>query len=55
MAERSLGSFERSVRLPDMIDDSHVEARFNNGVLKITVQKKPEAIKAEKKIEIRKD
>jgi HSP20 family protein len=54
MAERSFGLFERSVRLPDMIDDSKVEARFNNGVLKITVQKKPEAVMAEKKIEIKK-
>jgi HSP20 family protein len=54
MAERSFGSFERSVRLPDMIDDSKVEARFNNGVLKIMVLKKPEAVKAEKKIEIKK-
>jgi HSP20 family protein len=54
MAERSFGSFERSLRLPDVIDDSKVEACFNNGVLKIIVQKKPEAVVAEKKIEIKK-
>ncbi|MCL4764611.1 MAG: Hsp20/alpha crystallin family protein [Hyphomicrobiaceae bacterium] len=54
MAERSYGSFERSLRLPDTIDENKVEARFEKGVLKITAQKKPEAVKAEKRIEIRK-
>jgi HSP20 family protein len=54
LCERSFGSFERSVRLPDTIDESKVEARFDKGVLKITAAKKPEAVKAEKKIEIKK-
>jgi HSP20 family protein len=54
-AERSFGSFERSLRLPDTIDDSRVEARFEKGVLKITAPKRPEAVKAERKIEIRKN
>jgi HSP20 family protein len=54
LAERSYGSFERSLRLPDTIDESKLEARFEKGVLKVTAPKKPEAIKAEKKIEIKK-
>jgi HSP20 family protein len=53
-SERSFGAFERSLRLPETVDDSKVEARFDNGVLKITAPKRPEAVKAERKIEIRK-
>jgi HSP20 family protein len=54
LTERSFGSFERSIRLPDTIDDAKVEAMFDKGVLKVTAAKKPEAVKAERKIEIRK-
>ena len=32
--ERRYGSFQRSVRLPDTVDEDKVEASFNNGVLK---------------------
>lgn len=52
MAERSFGSFERSLRLPDTLDDSKIDARFDKGVLKITAPKKPEAQTAERKIAI---
>lgn len=54
MAERSYGSFERTLRMPDTIDENKLEAKFDKGVLKIVAQKKPEAVKAEKKIEIKK-
>jgi HSP20 family protein len=54
MTERSFGSFQRSLRLPDTVDDAKVEAHFDKGVLKVTAAKKPEAVKAERKIEIRK-
>ena len=54
VAERSFGSFERSIRLPDTVDDAKVEAKFDKGVLKVTAAKKPEAVKAERKIEIKK-
>jgi HSP20 family protein len=54
LCERSFGSFERSVRLPETIDENKIEARFEKGVLKVTAAKKPEAVKAEKKIEIKK-
>ena len=54
LAERSFGSFERSIRLPDTVDESKIEAKFDKGVLKVTAAKKPEAVKAERKIEIKK-
>jgi HSP20 family protein len=53
-SERSFGAFERCLRLPDSIDETKVNATFDKGVLKITAAKKPEAVKAERKIEIRK-
>jgi HSP20 family protein len=54
LTERSFGRFERSLRLPDTIDNNKVEARFDKGVLKVTAAKKPEAVKAERKIEVQK-
>jgi len=54
MAERSYGSFERSLTLPETIDEDKIDAQFDKGVLKVTAQKRPEAVKAEKKIEIKK-
>jgi HSP20 family protein len=54
LSERSYGSFARSLRLPETIDESKLEAKFDKGVLKITAAKRPEAVKAERKIEIKK-
>src|SRR6516225_9650041 len=54
LTERSFGSFERAIRLPDTVDDAKVEAKFDKGVLKVTAAKKPEAVKAERKIEVKK-
>jgi HSP20 family protein len=54
LTERSFGSFQRSLRLPDTIDENKVEAHFDKGVLKITAAKKPEAVKAERTIAIKK-
>jgi HSP20 family protein len=53
LTERSFGSFERAIRLPDTVDDAKVEAKFDKGVLKVTAAKKPEAVKADRKIEIK--
>jgi len=53
LAERSCGAFERSLRLPDTVDESKLEARFDKGVLTIVADKKPEAVKAERKIKIK--
>lgn len=54
VSERSFGSFVRSVRLPDSIDENRIEARFDKGVLKVIAAKKPEAVATEKKIEVKK-
>jgi len=51
--ERSHGCFQRSIWLPDTIDEDKVEARFDKGVLTVTLPKRVEMIKAQKKIEIR--
>ena len=51
--ERSYGSFQRSIRLPDTIDEEKAGARFDKGVLTVTLPKRPELVKAEKKIEIK--
>jgi HSP20 family protein len=52
LCERSFGIFERSLRLPETIDESKLEACFDKGVLRITAAKKPEAVKADRKIKI---
>jgi HSP20 family protein len=54
LTERSFGSFRRALQLPDTVDEAKIEARFDKGVLKVTALKKPEAVKAERRIEIRK-
>ena len=53
LAERSYGAFERSLRLPETIDQAKIEAKFDKGVLKVKAAKKPEAVKAARKIEIK--
>jgi len=46
--ERAFGAFSRSLTLPDGIDPDHVQARFDHGVLEVTVpkpeQKKPRQV-----------
>jgi HSP20 family protein len=49
--ERSYGSFSRSIALPAEVDESKVKARFDKGVLSVTVQKS-KAAKPAKKIPI---
>ncbi len=51
--ERSYGSFQRSIRLPETIDEDKAEARFDKGVLTVTLPKRPETVGAQKKIEIK--
>lgn len=40
--ERSYGSFFRSFTLPSYIDQENVKAEYDNGLLKVTMPKKPE-------------
>ena len=49
--ERGYGRFSRAVRLPYRVDESRVEARFQNGVLRIAIGR-PEEDKP-RKIEIK--
>jgi HSP20 family protein len=51
--ERHIGSFERHFALPEGVDTDKIEASFKNGVLTVRLPKKPEAIKPEKKIEVK--
>jgi HSP20 family protein len=53
LSERHFGSFERSFALPEGVDIDKVEATFKKGVLTVKLPKKPEAIKPEKKIEVK--
>jgi HSP20 family protein len=53
LVERSYGSFQRSIRLPDTINEDKIDARFDKGVLTVTLPKRPEMVKAEKKIAIK--
>ena len=53
LRERRFGSFARSVRLPDAVDADKIEAGFKNGVLKVTLPKKPEAQKPVKTIPVK--
>ncbi len=40
--ERSYGSFSRSFTLPEGIDGEHVGAELKDGVLRVTIPKRPE-------------
>lgn len=53
VAERSYGAFERSLQMPDSIDETKVDAKFDKGVLKIVAAKRADALKAERKIHIK--
>lgn len=52
LSERRYGSFERSLSIPEGIDEDNVEASFDKGVLTITLPKTPEAQVKAKKIEV---
>ena len=50
--ERRYGSFNRVIALPEGIDTKNVDAKFKNGVLKVTLPKTEEAAKKVKKIAV---
>lgn len=43
VVERSYGSFKRAFTLPRSVDSSNISARFENGVLEVTLPKSMEA------------
>ncbi len=53
LSERQFGAFERRFPVPDDVDTDKIEASFKRGVLTVTLPKRPEAQKPEKKINIR--
>ena len=50
--ERQLGSFNRSFRLPDNVNEVKVAAKFKNGVLMITLPKAKEVLPEGRRIKI---
>jgi HSP20 family protein len=55
LQERHFGSFERRFQLPEGVDADKIEASFKKGVLTVTLPKKLEAQKPEKKIDVKAD
>ncbi|TBW02778.1 Hsp20/alpha crystallin family protein [Azotobacter chroococcum] len=53
VAERYYGAFQRSFALPVEVDAERIEARFDKGVLTLSLPKKPEALADEKTIPIK--
>lgn len=51
--ERSYGSFQRVVALPNTADTNKVDAQVSKGVLKITIAKSAEASAKERRIDVR--
>jgi HSP20 family protein len=50
--ERRYGGFQRSLRIPDTVNEDKIEARFDKGVLKVVLPKRPEVAAEHRKIEI---
>jgi len=53
LSERSYGSFQRRLQIPDEVDTDKIEATFKKGVLIVTLPKTVEAQKPEKKISVK--
>ena len=52
IVERHYGSFQRIFTLPSDVDDTKIEAKFDKGVLHVTMPKKPGAAPASRRISI---
>jgi len=53
LRERSYGSFQRSFRVPENVNADKIEARFEKGVLKVTLPKSAAAVQKERKIDVK--
>lgn len=53
LSERSYGSFNRTVSLPEGIDKDKIKANFKKGVLTVHLPKKPEAQVPTRRIEVK--
>ena len=54
-SERTFGRFQRTIPFPAEVDADRVEARFNHGVLTVTLPKNERAQDKARRIEIRRD
>ncbi len=54
IVERHYGRFERSFTLPNGVDDAKIAAKFDRGVLTVTLPKRPEAQSSARHIQIAK-
>jgi HSP20 family protein len=52
MQERSFGSFERTVRVPEGVDADKIKTSFKKGALVVTLPKKVEA-QAQRKVAVK--
>lgn len=52
--EISEGYFQRTIALPETADCDRADASFKNGILAVSVPKKPEALQKPKKLQIKK-
>lgn len=52
--ERTYGSFSRFISVPAGIDEKAIHAKFDNGVLNVTIQKPAEAPRKTRKVPIKK-
>lgn len=53
LRERSFGAFQRSFRVPANVDTDKIEARFDKGVLRVTLPKSAAALQEERKIDVK--
>ncbi|MDD3183197.1 MAG: Hsp20/alpha crystallin family protein [Alphaproteobacteria bacterium] len=53
IVERSTGSFLRQLSMPTNVDEEKIEAKFDKGVLTVTLPKMAEAKSQAKKIEVK--
>jgi HSP20 family protein len=53
LTERRYGAFSRRMPIPDEVEADKIEATFKKGVLTVTLPKKAEAQKPEKKIQVK--
>ncbi|MBV9080573.1 MAG: Hsp20/alpha crystallin family protein [Elusimicrobia bacterium] len=51
--ERSYGSFYRRIELPEECDAQKIEASYKNGVLELTMPKRPEAQSKQVQIQVK--
>jgi HSP20 family protein len=53
VSERHYGSFQRSFTVPEGVDRDKIDASFSTGILTLTLPKTAEAVKQQKKIEVK--